>query len=110
MIQSPTTEARRTRNPKGFFSLRSVSPGFVIAILFVCGSAYAADPPPLARARMLYNSMDYDGAIAAAAMARLQPTTADAAALVEARARLERYRHASDLMDLAAARDAFNAI
>ena len=110
MAQSRTTEARRTRSPKGLFSVPSVSSGFVLAILFVCGSAYAADPPPLARARMLYNSMDYDGAIAAAATARLQPTTADAAALVEARARLERYRHASDLMDLAAARDALNAI
>jgi hypothetical protein len=82
----------------------------VIAIVLAGADAYAAEPPPLVRARMLYNSMDYDGAIAAAAMARLQPTTADAGALVEARARLERYRRAADLMDLAAARDALNAI
>ena len=58
---------------------------------FVMASvAYAAEPSPLARARMLYNASDYDGAIAAAEMARTLPTMADAAAVVEARARLER--------------------
>jgi hypothetical protein len=59
---------------------------------------------------MLYNAADYDGAIAAAAIARTQPSTADAAALVEARAHLERYRHGGDGMDLAAAREALTAV
>jgi hypothetical protein len=106
-MRSPqTTEARRTRR-KLIFVL-SVSSWFVIVVL-AAGSASAADTP-LARARMLYNAADFDGAIAAAAMARQQPTTADAAALVEARARLERYRRGSDAMDLTAAREALNAV
>ena len=83
---------------------------FVAALLASTG-AYAADPPPLARARTLYNAMDYDGAIAAAALARTQPAGADAAALVDARAHLEKYRHgARDPADLAAAREALNVI
>src|ERR1043166_4805679 len=78
---------------------------------FVMASvAYAAEPSPLARARMLYNASDYDGAIAVAEMARTRPTMADAAAVVEARARLERYRHNPDPMDLADARAALNAV
>ena len=82
---------------------------FVAALLASAG-AYAADPPPLARARTLYNAMDYDGAIAAAALARTQPAGADAAALVDARAHLEKYRHGADPADLAAAREALNVI
>src|SRR6185503_2216267 len=66
---------------------------FVAALLASTG-AYAADPPPLARARTLYNAMDYDGAIAAAALARTQPAGADAAALVDARAALNVIRAA----------------
>jgi hypothetical protein len=75
----------------------------------VASSASAAEPSPLARARTLYNATDYDGAIEAAAMARTQPSMADAAAVVEARARLERYRHNPDPQDLANARGALNA-
>ncbi|PYR65979.1 MAG: hypothetical protein DMF88_17930 [Acidobacteria bacterium] len=88
-------------------SVLAVSAWFVI-VVFAAGTAYAADPP-LARARTLYNAADYDGAIAAAAMARAQANTADAAALVEARARLERFRRGGDAMDLAGAREALNA-
>jgi len=88
-------------------SVLSVAPWFVIGLL-AASSAYAADPP-LARARTLYNAADYDGAIAAAAMARGQANTADAAALVEARAHLERYRRTADAMDLMAARAALTA-
>jgi len=83
----------------------------IVAVLLASPGAYAAEPPPLARARMLYNAADYDGAIAAAALARTQPAAADAAALVEARAHLERYRRgARDPADLAAARDALKVI
>jgi hypothetical protein len=82
----------------------------VVAIVLASVPAYAADPPPLARARMLYNAADYDGAIAAAEMASTQPATADAAALVAARAHLERYRHGADAADVAAARDALNTV
>ena len=83
----------------------------IAALLMAAAGAGAAEPPALARARMLYNAADYDGAIAAAALARAQPTAAgDAAALVEARARLERYRHNGDAADLAAAREALTTI
>ena len=41
----------------------------MVALVFAAAGAEAADPP-LARARMLYNAADYDGAIAAAGMAR----------------------------------------
>jgi hypothetical protein len=82
----------------------------MFAIWLASCSAYAAEPSALARARALYNAADYDGAIAAAATARTQATGSDAAALVEARAHLERYRRSADSTDLSAARDALNAI
>ena len=82
----------------------------VIAMALVAPCAYAAEPPVLAKARALYNAADYDGAIAAAVQARTQPGSADAAALVEARAHLERYRQTADSADLGAARDALSAI
>ena len=80
------------------------------AALLVAHGATAAEPASLARARTLYNAADYDGAIAAATLARTQTPAGDAAALVEARARLERYRRNADPDDLMAARDALNAI
>ncbi|HEY3161764.1 MAG TPA: hypothetical protein VGJ78_22515 [Vicinamibacterales bacterium] len=82
----------------------------IVAVLLASAGARAADPTPLARARMLYNAADYDGAIAAAMLARMQPAAADAAAVVEARAHIERYRRGADTTDLVAARDALNAV
>jgi hypothetical protein len=76
------------------------------AIMLAAASAYAADPPGLARARTLYNAADYDGAIAAAVVARRQPNAANMASLVLARAHLERYRRNADPTDLTAAREA----
>jgi hypothetical protein len=70
----------------------------------------AAEPPALARARTLYNSADYDGAILAATEARRQAPVADAAALVLGRAHLERYRQRADATDLSAAREALAAV
>src|SRR5499426_2638512 len=81
-----------------------------MAALLVAPAADAAEPASLTRARTLYNAADYDGAIAAAALARTQTPAGDAAALVEARARLERYRRNADPEDLTAAREALNAI
>ena len=91
-------------------SVRIVTAFVVIAMALVARGAYAAEPPLLAKARALYNAADYDGAIAAAVQARTQPGSADAAALVEARAHLERYRQTADSADLGAARDALSAI
>jgi hypothetical protein len=81
-----------------------------VAALLAVHVADAAEPASLTRARTLYNAADYDGAIAAAALARTQTPGGDAAALVEARARLERFRRNADPEDLVAARDALNTI
>lgn len=70
-------------------------------------SATRAD---LARARTLYNERQFDAAIQAAELARETPETADAAAVVLARAHLERYRERVDPADLAAARAALAAV
>jgi tetratricopeptide (TPR) repeat protein len=64
----------------------------------------------LAKARTLYNQRQFDDAIAAATQARRQPDVADMAAIVLARAHLERYRERSDPSDLSAARDALSAV
>jgi len=89
--------------------MRRVARVFVLALL-VAAPALAAEPAVLARARMLYNAADYDGAIAAASEARRVPSAADAAALVLARAHLERYRQRADPSDLVAAREALRAV
>jgi hypothetical protein len=58
----------------------------------------------LARARTAYNERQFDEAITAAAAARRGADTADAAAIVLARAHLERYREGADPTDLSTAR------
>jgi hypothetical protein len=82
----------------------------VLTLAAAAARVDAAEPAALAKARLLYNAADYDAAIAAATEARLQPASADAGALVLARAHLERYRQRADPADLAAARDALQAI
>ena len=68
----------------------------VALILTGAGStAWANEPPALAKARTLYNAGDFDGAIDAASVARKDEAWADAAALVVARSHLELYRDAS---------------
>ena len=82
--------------------------GSVLALLVVLGIARlaAAEHPSLAMARALYNAVDFDGAIVAAEVARVDPASADAATLVIARAHLERYRlRSGDPADLTAARE-----
>ena len=78
--------------------------------LAVVPTARAAEHPSLAQARALHNAADYDAAIAAAAVARADPAWGDAAALVGARAHLERYRVRLDPGDLIAAREALTAV
>jgi hypothetical protein len=82
----------------------------VVCGLLTPAVGWAAEPPELVRARALYNSADYDGAIVAAGVARSQPGAADAAALVLARAHLERYRRTSEGADLVTARDALGSV
>ena len=80
----------------------------VVAALLSVGAGRPQDA--LVRARQLYNQRQYDAAIVAAMEARRRPELADAAGLVVARARLERYRLNSDAADLEEARDALRAI
>jgi hypothetical protein len=89
----------------------SARPVLVVLGLLVCGAAaQAEEPAALARARALYNASDYSGAIGEAATARLVEEYADAAALVLARAHLERYRMRTDPADLSAARAALGSV
>ena len=65
---------------------------------------------PLNRARQLYNAGDFDGAIVAATEAARRPGWAAAAALVQGRAHLERYRRSPNDSDLLAARNLLKSI
>ena len=82
----------------------------LLTLLVLAWPAWAADPPPLARARAFYNAANYDAAIEAATLARRQPAAADAAALVLGRAHVERYRSTRSAADLDAAREALRGI
>ena len=85
----------------------------VLVLAGLPAQAAAADPPALARARALYNAGNFDAAIEAATSARSDPKAADAAALVLARAHLERFRSApagDPNGDLTAARAALTGI
>ena len=73
-------------------------------------AAQAAEPQALAQARSLYNAGDYDQAIQAATEARADVEAADPAALVLARAHLERFRERGQMTDLPAAREALAAV
>jgi hypothetical protein len=86
---------------------------FALVLLLVAsgsGAAVAAEPPALAKARALYNAGNYDGAIESAAAVRGDKQFGDTAALVLARAHLERYRLDGSLADLATARDALGGV
>lgn len=80
-------------------------PALVIVIVAAASPAMAAEPAALAKARARYNAGDFEGAIAAAAVARNVQSAADAAGLVIARAHLERYRQSTNPDDLGAARE-----
>ena len=80
----------------------------VASIVVVTAAAGPRDV--LSRARQLYNSAEYDGAIDAARRAAATPEIADAAQLVLARAYLERFRQNSDDDDRDAAREALKQV
>lgn len=82
----------------------------VVCVCVMLPWAAAAQPADLAKARALYNERQFDAAIEAAESARLVPATAAAAAVVQARAHLERYRERADPADLSAARAALSAV
>ena len=77
--------------------------------VLLCSMAQAPVTDPLARARRAYNERQFDAAIAAAREARELPNLSNPAAVVLARAHLERYLAStdrSDASDLDAARKA----
>lgn len=80
----------------------------LLALLWA-GVSLQATREDLARARAFFNDRKYDQAIQAAEAARKTPETADAAAIVLARAYIERYRQAADPADLGAARAALGS-
>jgi tetratricopeptide (TPR) repeat protein len=84
----------------------------IVGWVVCCATTAAAQPSgaDLARARSLYNQRQFDEAITAATAAHQVPEVADSAAIVLARAYLERYRERADPADLSAAREALGTI
>lgn len=82
----------------------------VALLLAAAPPARAAESPSLVKARTLFNSANYEGAIDAASVARRDPMWADAGALIVARAHLERFRLTGELRELADAREALRTI
>jgi hypothetical protein len=95
---------------RGFGTALRAATAAVVLAAASAAPAVAQDPPALAKARALYNAGDYDGAITSAGIARNQRDSGDAAALVTARAYLERFRLRADPADLANARVALTGI
>ena len=82
----------------------------MVVVAVLPAGAHAAEPAALAKARALYNAGSFDEAVSQARAARKEPAYADAAALVMARALLERYRAGRDPADLTSAREALASI
>lgn len=72
----------------------------VLALAALLLTAAAEQEATVARARELYNMRDFDGAIQVAEAARRARGAPDGAALIIARARLERFRTSQDVFDL----------
>ncbi|MBM3777332.1 MAG: hypothetical protein FJW23_03705 [Acidimicrobiia bacterium] len=79
-------------------------------LLVAVGTAEGQAQSALARAKEAYNAAQYDVAIAAAAEARQDPRVADVAAVVLARAYVERRRAGGVVEDIAAAREALRGV
>jgi hypothetical protein len=88
----------------------AISTGLAALLIFATAEPALASREDLARALALYNERQFDQAIDAATMARKSPETRDAAAVVLARAHLERYREQVDPADLGAAREALGSV
>jgi hypothetical protein len=82
----------------------------VLQIVLSTPAAGQGGRADLGKARTLYNQRQFDEAIVAAMAARRAPELADAAAVVLARAHLERYRTRLDPADLEAARAALSVV
>jgi hypothetical protein len=91
-------------------AMRSSRVLIAVLMLGCAGSAFAEEPPALAKARMLYNAGSFDAAIESARAATGDRQFADAAALIIARAHLERHRLSAAAEDLTAARETLRTI
>ncbi len=102
---------RAGQGPRG---LRRSFPAQLVAVALLSTASVPglaqATKADLARARTLYNERQFDQAIEAARLAGDTPETRDAAAVVLARALLERYRERVDPADLGAAREALGGV
>ena len=78
----------------------------VFALLSMAAPSSAAGQSDLEKARAMYNEGRFEESIAAAAVAKHKPVSVPSATLIEARARLERFRQNGDAGDLGAARAA----
>ncbi|MEO8480877.1 MAG: hypothetical protein ABI634_01635 [Acidobacteriota bacterium] len=82
---------------------------FVVTV-GMAAMAQSKAPDPVVQARQLYNDQKYDEAIRRATEALATPALKSPAALVIARAHLERFRQSSDATDLPAARTALKTV
>jgi tetratricopeptide (TPR) repeat protein len=82
----------------------------LVVLMALPAGLAVASTADLARALAFYNQRRFDEAIDAALVARKSPETQDAAAVVLARAHLERYRERVDPADLGAAREALGSV
>src|SRR6187397_1917702 len=78
----------------------------VFALLSVAAPSAAAGQSDLEKARAMFNERRFEDSIAAAAIAKQKPDSVQSATLIEARARLERFRQNGDAGDLGVARAA----
>jgi tetratricopeptide (TPR) repeat protein len=88
----------------------AVRPALIVLLVALTADVAFATRADLARALALYNQRRFDQAIEAATAAHKSPETQDAAAVVLARAHLERYREGVDPSDLSAAREALGGV
>jgi hypothetical protein len=87
-----------------------MSPALLIVSAGLLAIGQAVAPNPLAQARLHYNAREYDQAIALARQAREVPLHANEAAVVLARAYLERYRDRPEEGGLVEAREALKSV
>jgi tetratricopeptide (TPR) repeat protein len=114
MLHHATRQVRSVQTFSGRLGTRGRAGVLVLAAcaLLPAGRVTAAErqPDAIVRARALYNAGQYDAAVAEATRALAVPATADAARLVLARSRLERFRQSERAEELGAAREALREI
>jgi hypothetical protein len=82
----------------------------VLSLSVLASLAQTDVPDWLSQARQYYNDQQYEEAIEVATLATQDPALASSAAVIVARAHLERYRIATETTDLTAAREALKRV